>query len=110
MELALVAVSVAACLGLSRLFADGSFLLRCLAVLLAHGLAALCRRRQLGALATTLVVGVAAVLVTTVTLYGFVAVGTARSEVIRVLSEDMEDAWSLFLDVKPPAPTERGSS
>ena len=55
-EAGLIAMSVAAAIGMGRLFADASFLpVVVLAVLASHGLSMLCRRNGVGPLALSLI-------------------------------------------------------
>ncbi|MFP5316975.1 MAG: DUF3488 and DUF4129 domain-containing transglutaminase family protein [Acidimicrobiia bacterium] len=109
-EVALVAVTAAAALGLARLFADGSFILPVLtAVLAAHALAWACRRSGLGLLASAAVSAVGLVLAvawlvephTTTLLLPGPATWSA-------IADDLRIAWERFGDVKAPTPPLRG--
>jgi transglutaminase-like putative cysteine protease len=109
-EVALTALTVAAVLGLGRLFEDGSFLLPVLTVTCgAHALAAWCRRARLGGGATALVAtgGLVAVvsllLLPATTAYGFPTPATL-AEVGAQLAAAMET----FREVVAPAPVEPG--
>lgn len=109
-ELALVAVTAAAALGLARLFADGSFAAPVLAAVVGgHAVAWLCRRFSLGLLASAMLSAAGLVLAvawlvephtTTLLLPG--------SGTWRAIADDLRVAWDRFGDVKAPTPPLRG--
>lgn len=109
-ELALTAVTVAAVVGLARLFVDGSFLVPVLLFGIGgHGLAVLCRRLGWRSSVTTavalvaLVVGVSWFLLPETTLAGL-----PSGETLAVAREQLADALTTFRQVVAPAPVEPG--
>jgi transglutaminase-like putative cysteine protease len=105
-EASLTAITVAAVLGLGRLFADGSFFPQvAFAAVTAHGAAVVCRRRRLGPAPSALVGVVAAALLLTwfqlseTTLFGLPTLDTLRQA-----NTELGDAWRTFGDVVAPAP------
>ena len=109
-ELALVGVTLAACLGLSRLFDDASFLPPVVLVAVtAHLLAAAGRRQRLSAGMLAGAVLVAGTLGTSLLLYGFATWwGLPGPDVVRIVGRDLHDAWEVFVDLAPPVPPRRG--
>lgn len=106
-EVSLAALTCAAGFGLVRLFADGSFVPQVVtAAIVAHLLAAVCRRRGLTA-GVTLVIGVVAAIVVIpwLVLGATTTFGLPTGETLRVARENLGDAWTRFGDVKAPAPT-----
>ena len=106
-EVSLTALTCAAGFGLVRLFADASLVPHVVTgAILAHVIAAVCRRRGLGS-GTTLVIGlVSALLVIPWLVLGdTTAFGVPTGETLRVARENLGDAWNRFGDVKAPAPT-----
>ena len=106
-EVSLAALTCAAGFGLIRLFADASFVPQVVtAAIVAHLIAAACRRRGLAA-GPTLVVGffAAIIVVPWLVLGETTAFGLPTGETLRVARENLGDAWSRFGDVKAPAPT-----
>ena len=109
-ELALAGMTMTAVAGLWRLFADGSFLVPvAFFALLAHGLAALCRRRGLGG-GTTAVVATAGILLTAswFLLPETTAYGIPTLDTLAEAGRRLSSAWTLFHDVRAPAPVEPG--
>lgn len=109
-ETALAAVTVAAILGLGRLFEDGSFLLPVLTIGVgAHLLATWCRRAGLSARLTALVAGAGLVaviswlLLPATTAYGFPTTATLAE-----VQAQLSSAMATFRDVVAPAPVEPG--
>jgi transglutaminase-like putative cysteine protease len=109
-ELALVAVTAAAVIGLGRLFADGSFLAPVLtAVVASHVLAWGTRRLGWTLRASALLSAVGLVLVISwvvepaTTTYGVPGGGTWHTAV-----NDLHAAWDRFSTVVAPAPVTRG--
>ena len=107
-EAGLVGMSVAAAIGMGRLFADGSFLpVVLLAVLLSHGLSMLCRRRGLGPVATLAVSATGLVLFVTWVVEPHVSL-VPGLDTWRAASHDMREAWGRFSEVVAPAKVTRG--
>jgi transglutaminase-like putative cysteine protease len=106
-EIALTALTCAACYGLIRLFADASFVPQVVtAAIVAHVLAALCRRRGLSPAVTALVALVAMLIVISWLLLGETTVfGIPTGDTVELARSQVRDAWSLFGHVKAPAPT-----
>lgn len=109
-ETALAAVTVAAILGLGRLFENGSFLLPVLTIGIgAHLLAASCRRSHLGGPATAAVAGVGLVAVMSwLLLPATTAYGLPTTATLAELSAQLGSALTTFRDVVAPAPVEPG--
>lgn len=109
-EVALGAVTVAAVLGLGRLFADGSFLLPVLTVTVAaHAAASWCRRRGLGILLTVPVAVVGLVLVVSwLQLPETTAFGLPTSATLAEAGSRLSSALVTFREVVAPAPVEPG--
>lgn len=105
-ELTLAALTVVAVVSLARLFADGSFLPTVVFVaLLAHGLAAVCRRRLVDATLAVLLAIFGLVLVLTWTQLG----DTTRwllptGDTLDVFRTEVSGAWRTFGEVVAPAP------
>jgi transglutaminase-like putative cysteine protease len=109
-ELTLAALTVAAVLGLARLFEAASFFAGVLAfALLGHGLAWLCRRRRLGP-GTTTTVGVAGLVlgVSWLLLPGTTAWLLPTAATLDTAGERLADAWDVFSSVQAPAPVHPG--
>lgn len=107
-EVGLVAMSVAAAVGMGRLFADASFLPVVLfAVLTCHGLSMLCRRRGVGALGTTLASAAGLVLFVTWVIEPHVSL-LPGAATWRAALFDLEEAWGDFSEVVAPAKVTRG--
>lgn len=109
-ETALAAVTVAAVLGLGRLFEDGSFLLPVLTVGAgAHLLAAWCRRSHLSS-STTFLVGAAGLLavISWLLLPATTAYGIPTPATLAELQSQLASAMTVFREVVAPAPVEPG--
>ncbi|MGI8806439.1 MAG: transglutaminaseTgpA domain-containing protein [Acidimicrobiales bacterium] len=107
-EVGLVGMSVAAAIGMGRLFADASFLpVVLLAVLVSHGISLACRRRGIGPLATLGVSVAGLVLFVTWVVEPHVSLlpGPATWQ---AASLDMREAWGRFSEVVAPAKVTRG--
>lgn len=109
-EVTLVAVTIAAALGLARLFVDGSFLLPVIAfAVVGHAVAAACRRTGLSAGATiatsigTMVVALTWTLLPETTAFGIPTPGTLQTAVA-----ELSSALATFREVVAPAPVEPG--
>ena len=107
-EAGLVGMSVAAAVGMGRLFADASFLpVVLLAVLTCHGISVLCRRRGVGPFATTAASAAGLVLFVTWVLEPHVSL-VPRPEVWHAALTDLDEAWGRFSEVVAPAKVTRG--
>jgi transglutaminase-like putative cysteine protease len=109
-EVALAAVTLAAVLGMSRLFDGGGWLEPLAAnAVAAHGVAALARRRGLSLAGTGAVMAAAATGVTTWTCYwSTTTAGLPTGETWSTMRSDLDRAWTLYQDVVAPAPVETG--
>ncbi|HEX2048960.1 MAG TPA: transglutaminaseTgpA domain-containing protein [Acidimicrobiales bacterium] len=107
-ELGLVGMSVAAAVGMGRLFADASFLPVVLfAVLTCHGLSMLCRRGDIGPLGTTAVSATGLVLFVTWVIEPHVSLVPGPAVWDAALT-DLDEAWGRFSEVVAPAQVTRG--
>jgi transglutaminase-like putative cysteine protease len=109
-EVGLLAVTVAAVLGMHRLF-DGMGWLVPLVVnaVAAHLTVTVCRRRGLSLPTTAVVMAIGAALVATWTSYwSTTALGIPTGDTWTVMSDDLTQAWRLYQDVVAPAPVETG--
>lgn len=109
-EVGLAAVTLAAVLGMSRLF-DGGGWLGPLAVnaVAAHAVAAGLRRRGLSLPAAGALMVVAAALVATWTTYWSTTVaGLPTGDTWTAMRTDLGDAWTLYQDVVAPAAVQTG--
>jgi transglutaminase-like putative cysteine protease len=107
-EVGLVAMSVAAAVGMGRLFADASFLPVVLAAVLAsHGLSMLCRRTGVGPLGTTVASAAGLALFVTWVIEPHVSVIPGPA-VWNAAMLDLEEAWGRFSEVVAPAQVTRG--
>ncbi|MDQ4068948.1 MAG: transglutaminaseTgpA domain-containing protein, partial [Actinomycetota bacterium] len=107
-EAGLIGMSVAAAIGMGRLFADASFLpVVLLAVLASHGISLLCRRRGIGPLGTTAGSAAGLVLFVTWVIEPHVSLvpGTATWH---AAGADLQEAWGRFSEVVAPAKVTRG--
>jgi transglutaminase-like putative cysteine protease len=105
-EASLAAISVAAVLGLGRLFADGSFFPQvAFAALTAHATAVVCRRRRLSAVPSALIaIVVAGLLITWFQLPETTTLGIPSFETLRQARLELDEAWRTFGNVVAPAP------
>jgi transglutaminase-like putative cysteine protease len=107
-EVGLVGMSVAAAIGMGRLFADASFLpVVLLAVAVSHGLAMACRRRGVGPLSTLAVSIVGLVLFVTWVVEPHVSLLPGPATWHAAIA-DLRDAWGRFSEVVAPAKVTRG--
>ncbi len=107
-EAGLVAMSVAAAVGMGRLFADASFLPVVLfAVMVSHGLSMLCRRRGVGPLGTLAVSAIGLALFVTWVIEPQVSLIPSLAT-WRAASVDLREAWGRFSEVVAPAQVTRG--
>lgn len=109
-EVGLAAVTLAAVLGMSRLFAGGGWLGPLAAnAVAAHTVAAGLRQRGVSLPTAAALMVVAAALVVTWTSYWSTTVaGIPAGDTWTAMSADLGDAWRLYQDVVAPAPVERG--
>lgn len=109
-EVALVGVTVAAVLGMSRLFAGGDWIAPLLAnALVAHGLAAVLRRRRTAVGVAALVMTAAAGLVICWTgAWSSTTFGIPTGDTLDVLRTSFSDAWGLFQADQTPVPALTG--
>ena len=109
-ELGLVAVTLAAVLGMGRLFDGGGWLgPMVLSALAAHGLAAGLRRRGWGLLPSALMMAAGAALVTSwVAYWSTTTAGLPTADTWSAMQTDLDLAWSLYQDVVAPTPAEPG--
>jgi transglutaminase-like putative cysteine protease len=109
-EAALTVVTLAAVVGMHRLFADGSYrpsLL--LQAVVAHVVVAVLRRVRTPLVLSAVVTAVAAVLALTWNHYaGLTAVLLPTPDVASAAGDDLRAAWQMFQDVKAPAPVDTG--
>ena len=109
-EVALCVVTLAAIVGMHRLFIDGSYRgALFLQAIVAHLVVTLLRRAgvRLVPAATTTVV--AAVLFISWTRFPETTMwGLPTADTVRAVGDDVNAAWSLFGDVRAPAPVENG--
>ena len=109
-EAALALVTVAAIVGMHRLFVDGSYRgPLVLQAVVAHLVVTLLRRvgvRIAPAAVATLVIGVVAI--TWARFPETTAWGLPTADTFRAVGDDVAAAWSLFGDVRAPAPVENG--
>ena len=107
-ELGLIVMSVAAAVGMGRLFADASFLpVVLLAVLTSHGLSMLCRRRGVGPLGGLVVSAVGLVLFVTWVIEPHISLVPGMAT-WHAASVDLREAWGRFSKVVAPAEVSRG--
>ena len=107
-EAGVVGMSVAAAIGMGRLFADASFLpVVLLAVLTCHGLSLVCRRRGIGPFATTAISAAGLVPFVTWVLEPHVSL-VPGPDVWRAAVADLDEAWGRFGEVVAPAKVTRG--
>lgn len=109
-EVGLAAVTLAAVLGMGRLFADGGWLgPLAISAAAAHTTAAATRRRGLSLASSAAVMLVGAALVTSWTSYwSTTAVGIPTGDTWSTMRADLSDAWLLYQDVVAPAPVAVG--
>lgn len=109
-EVGLAAVTLAAVLGMSRLFDGGGWLGPLAAnAIAAHLVASVLRRRgaSLPVAAAAMVVA-SAVVVTWVLYWSTTFAGIPTGETWTLMGSDLGDAWGLYQDVVAPAPAEAG--
>ncbi len=109
-EAGLVAVTLAAVVGMHRLFADGSWAGPLLvSALAAHGSALVLRRRGASLAVAAAVMAVLAVLVTTWACYwSTTTLGLPSGETWTALQDDLDRAWEVYQDVEAPVAVETG--
>ena len=109
-EVALGLVTVAAIVGMHRLFVDGSYRgALVLQALLAHLVVTLLRRAGVRLVPAAAITAAAAVLFITWTRFPETAAwGLPTADTFRAVGDDVGSAWSLFGKVRAPAPVENG--
>jgi hypothetical protein len=109
-EVALWLVTVAAIVGMHRLFEDGSYRPTLLVeAVVAHLVVAVLRRRGVSLLPAALVTIVACVTTLTWVHYADTTIWLLPTgDTWSAASDDLRGAWRLFQDVKAPAPVETG--
>jgi transglutaminase-like putative cysteine protease len=109
-EVGLLAVSLAAVLGMGRLFDGGGWLGPMVAsAVAAHGVAAALRRRGTALLLAGLVMAVGAAVVSTwVCYWSTTRLGIPTGDTWSAMQRDLDVAWNLYQDVVAPTPPERG--
>jgi transglutaminase-like putative cysteine protease len=109
-EALLLGVTLAAVLGMSRLFADGGWLGPLVAnAVAAHVVAAAIRRRGLSLPVGAVLMAIGAAFVISWTGYwSTTTLGLPTGTTWSAMSADLGDAWSLYQDVVAPAPVEPG--
>ena len=109
-EVALGLVTVAAIVGMHRLFVDGSYRgALVLQALLAHLVVTLLRRAGVRLVPAAAITAAAAVLFITWTRFPETAAwGLPTTDTFRAVGDDVSSAWSLFGKVRAPAPVENG--
>jgi len=107
-EFGLVTMSVAAAVGMGRLFADASFLPVVLfAVLAGHGVSLACRRNGIGPLGTTITSAAGLALFVTWVIEPHISLVPGPATWHAALA-DLDDAWGRFSEVVAPAKVTRG--
>jgi transglutaminase-like putative cysteine protease len=109
-EAGLLAVTLAAVLGMSRLFDGGGWLGPMAAnAVAAHVVASTLRRRGLSLpVAGVLMIVAAAVVATWTSYWSTTVAGIPTGDTWSAMQGDLSDAWSLYQDVVAPAPVETG--
>jgi transglutaminase-like putative cysteine protease len=109
-EFALLALTIIASISLERLFTDTSFLRELLILAIgSHAVAAVCRRAQLSMVWATVTSGLALVVLATAVFYpDNSALVFPNSETLRLLGDDLRDAWRVFGEDAAPVPPLRG--
>jgi len=109
-EVALAVLTVAAIIGMHRLFVDGSYRgALVLQAAVAHLVVTLLRRAGVRILPAALVTLVAGALFITWARFPETTIwGLPTADTLRAVGDDIGSAWSLFGDVRAPAPVENG--
>ncbi|MEZ5244425.1 MAG: DUF3488 and transglutaminase-like domain-containing protein [Acidimicrobiales bacterium] len=109
-EIALVALTIVASISLERLFADTSFLRDLLILAVgSHTVAAVCRRAQLSMIWATVISGLSLVVLATAVFYpDNSALVFPTAETLRLLGDDLREAWRVFGEDAAPVPPLRG--
>ena len=109
-EVGLAVVTLAAVLGMSRLFAGGGWLGPLAAnAVAAHLVVSLARRRGWSLPTTGVVVVIGALVVATWTSYASTTTFLLpTADTLSAMRADLDQAWSLYQDVLAPAPVETG--
>jgi transglutaminase-like putative cysteine protease len=109
-EVALASLTVAAIIGMHRLFVDGSYRgALVLQAILAHLVVTVLRRVGVRLVPAAAITAAAAVLCITWTRFPETSAwGLPTADTFRAVGHDVEAAWSLFGKVRAPAPVENG--
>jgi transglutaminase-like putative cysteine protease len=109
-EVALGLLTVAAIIGMHRLFVDGSYRgALVLQALVAHLVVTLLRRAGVRLVPAAAITAAAAVLCITWTRFPETAAwGLPTADTFRAVGDDVSTAWSLFGKVRAPAPVQNG--
>jgi transglutaminase-like putative cysteine protease len=109
-EVALGFLTVAAIIGMHRLFIDGSYRgALVLQALVAHLVVTVLRRAGVRLVPAAAITAAAAVLFITWTRFPETAAwGLPTADTLRAVGDDVSSAWSLFGKVRAPAPVENG--
>ncbi|MEQ8841267.1 MAG: DUF3488 and transglutaminase-like domain-containing protein [Acidimicrobiales bacterium] len=109
-EVALATLTIIVTISLERLFLDTTFLRDLLVLVIgSHVVAAVCRRAELSMLWSTLVSGVALIVLGTAVFYPDVsALIVPTGETLTVLGDDLREAWRVFGEEAAPVPPLRG--
>jgi transglutaminase-like putative cysteine protease len=109
-EVGLACITLAAVLGMSRLFRGGGWLGPLVAnAVAAHLVAAVLRRRGVGLGVASAVMAVAAGLVVTWSCYwSTTTLGLPTGRTSSKIGDDLDQAWSLYKDVVAPTPARTG--
>ena len=109
-EAGLLAVTLAAVLGMGRLFDGGGWLgPMAVSALAAHAAASALRRRGTPLLVAAPVMALGAAVVSTwVCYWSTTRVGIPTGDTWSAMQDDLDVAWSLYQDVVAPTPAERG--
>ncbi|MEX2294253.1 MAG: DUF3488 and transglutaminase-like domain-containing protein [Acidimicrobiales bacterium] len=109
-EVGLASVTLAAVLGMSRLFAGAGWLLPLTTnAIVAHLTVTVARRRGLSLGASAAVTTISALVVATWTIYGGTTTyGIPTADTLSVMRSDLNQAWGLYQHVVAPTPVEEG--
>jgi transglutaminase-like putative cysteine protease len=109
-EIALAVVTLSVVIGFGRLFTDGSSLVPlCAHAVLAHLVAAICRRRRTGLAVSGALSGVALALsVAWIGYWSTTVAGLPTGGTLAAVDVDLAEAWRTFSDIAAPVPVEPG--
>lgn len=109
-EIALLSLTVVVTISLERLFTDTTFLRELLILVVgSHVVAAVCRRAELSMVWATPMSGIALVVLATAVFYpDQSALILPTGDTVRVLGDDLREAWTVFGEDAAPVPPLRG--